>query len=161
MRVNAMVLLAAAFGLAACADTAAPSQAAKADDPQGICQIDAHDMYFRADTSWPVTYTVKNANRWCFKGVTLSGPWGSGSSANLTEPPTHGEVRIITRAQGIFMGYRPAPGYTGSDRFVVSLWGAGGFRIAYTASVIVLPPPSDTHAASPAVRGNLPSISEE
>ena len=68
--------------------------------------------------------------------------------AVLTEPPAHGEVRIIKQDQGTFMGYRPARGYTGSDHFIVSLWLAGGYRIAFTASVVVLPPPPDLPAAS-------------
>jgi hypothetical protein len=144
MRVRNTVLLGAALGLAACANTAGQSAASK-DDPQDICHIDAQDLHPRGDTAWLVTYTVKNANRWCFNGIANYSGKGA-SAADLTESPVHGEARIINEAGGTFMGYRPFRGYTGSDHFVVSLWLDQGLRVAYTVSVVVLPPPPDLPA---------------
>jgi hypothetical protein len=65
---------------------------------------------------------MSNDSGWCqlkntfvFREVVTTG------TMSLVTPPIHGEVRTGTVGQELRIAYRPSPGFTGSDGFVVHL----------------------------------------
>ena len=78
---------------------------------------------------------------WCTLGSSftpfLSGKPGPWEVINMTANPQHGEVRHRKTNAGDFFDYKPAPGYTGKDRFTFRALPGNGY---FEADIIVTNP---------------------
>ncbi len=64
--------------------------------------------------------TMSNDGGWC--GERLGITYNSavfGGAMHLTQQPAHGQVSIMFHRDGTDVYYKPNPGYTGPDKFVV------------------------------------------
>lgn len=92
----------------------------------------------RAGDNVPVGVTLRNTQQWCYGGFGISGV--SSSGIRVVDQPGHGELRLFIQPTGMILAYRPKPGFTGSDSFLVGVpSGYGGLDINYAASVTVDP----------------------
>jgi len=101
---------------AAKAMAASPSMAS---DQNPLCHAYMHAGRIRPGDNLPVAMEVKNTGRWCFNGFGWSGDTVEGSS--IAAKPDHGEVRLIVRGNSLLYGYRPGPGFSGHDSFLIEV----------------------------------------
>ncbi len=80
---------------------------------------------------------VRNTGKWCFSGFGFSGVSAQGS--RVVDRPSHGDLRLLVRDRGIVFGYRPAPGYAGSDSFLITLPSGTGYEFNLAVTVHVKP----------------------
>jgi hypothetical protein len=112
-----VVPAALALGLAGCVSTP-PSN--------GQCQPELAPFSFGETSNWLMIVGPGG----CTDTLDLFGAMMVNSS--LTQPPANGTAFV----QGTSYGYRPNPGFTGKDQFVMSLTGRGNAGTA-TSKVIV------------------------
>jgi hypothetical protein len=126
------------LGLAGCQSTpdGAPKQAI-ADNP--ACHGVMHAVGFlRPGAIIPVSLHVQNNGKRCWWAAGFSGLSLDGLS--LQSRPSHGDA-IARGGQGTaLIGYRPQPGYAGSDNFVVEFpTDYAGASISLSMDVTVVP----------------------
>ena len=113
------------------ADPNRPAKTCKIDTPAGF-------INFAIGRHW--TMTLSN-DGWCTLGSSftpfLSGKPGPWEVINMTANPQHGEVRHRKTNAGDFFDYKPAPGYTGKDRFTFRALPGNGY---FEADIIVTNP---------------------
>ncbi len=86
------------------------------------------DIFMTADGGW-----CELSNVFVFRDVITVG------TLSLVTPPQHGEVRTGTVGEELRIAYRPVPGFTGGDYFVVHFDAPQPWDIPVW--VIVVPPP--------------------
>ncbi len=89
----------------------------------------------RPGTNVPLHMVLVNTGAWCFSGFGLSGVDTSGST--LVNHPSAGEVRVLPERGGVAFGYRPKPGFAGSDDFLIAMPTGFGYEINLAVSVTV------------------------
>ena len=121
MRIHALVALAAAATLVGCARPAPPPPAVTAAAGPGprSCGFDMLGRSLRPGADLAFVFTVPSGSQWCFDGIGVSGHSMDGLA--VVEAPAHGEVRLVPRPGAIVIGYRPAPGFSGDDRFRIAV----------------------------------------
>jgi hypothetical protein len=102
-------VLAATLALAACQTAGGPSA-------NGQCQPEYAPFAFGETSNWLMIVGPSG----CTDTLSLSGAMMLGSS--MVTPASNGTAFV----QGTSYGYTPNPGFSGQDRFVMSLTGQGG-----------------------------------
>lgn len=101
------------------------------------CLFQFHAGRIRAGDNIPASMSLRNTGQWCMGSIGLSGV--SSSGARIVDQPNHGELRMNVVGGGIIFVYRPAPGYRGSDRFLITMPSGNGYEYNLAASVTVDP----------------------
>ena len=68
------------------------------------------------------TVTMSNDGKWCWwtRATILAGnSQPQGVPMRVTQQPAHGEVEITVMADATKIAYKPAAGFTGTDRFML------------------------------------------
>ena len=64
-------------------------------------------------------FRVKPNSQWCYDGIRVGGTTTEGQ--RIVTPPSHGTLRLVHQPGAVAFGYRPTPGFSGSDHFRISL----------------------------------------
>ncbi len=83
------------------------------------CAIRLLNGRIRPGEDMQVVFTVRPDSQWCFDGIGLGNTITEGQA--IATPPAHGELRLVRQPGAVVFGYRPAPGFTGTDRFRISV----------------------------------------
>jgi hypothetical protein len=131
MRIGFRSVLAAAFTLTAVVSWAATNTLQTVNTRQ-TAQADSVDKLTRAGACAASAYhvatgenarlTVENDGGWCWADTHERSYWRTLSANNVavTNPPKHGHVLVgDIDNQEIRIAYRPDPGFTGTDSFMV------------------------------------------
>ena len=71
----------------------------------------------RAGDDIPMRMYVVNRDAWCFSGFAFIS--GGTAPAEVYSKPSHGDLRTFLQPGGLTFGYRPKPGFSGSDSFTI------------------------------------------
>jgi hypothetical protein len=127
--------------LAGCAD---PSPPPPLPQRAAICDVDLSHI-----NGWGGAWRLRMSNEGgsCFMLASRDG--GQIIGTGIAEPPAHGEAQSILLSLNLIrITYRPNPGFTGTDRFRVSM----GPLLAWVEATVVPPPAQVPLAAGPANR---------
>lgn len=124
MRLQCLVVVALIGWLTGCAKPAPPAPqqvagSAPQPDKPSMCGGKLLNSRIRPGEDALFVFTVMTNSQWCFDGVTRSGDSTEGQ--RIIDPPSHGQVRLVRQPGAIVFGYRPAPGFVGTDRFRIAV----------------------------------------
>ncbi len=124
-----------ALGACATPEPAKPTTTAAADPTKpATCGVRVLNGRIRPGEDMQLLLSVKPNSQWCFDGISLSNTQTEGQA--IATAPSHGELRLVHQPGAVVFGYRPAPGFTGSDRFRISIPGTiESFYIAGNVTV--------------------------
>jgi hypothetical protein len=134
------------LALAGCADAPPGTETARKPPASPSLASDSNPLCharmlaagrIRSGDNIPVSMRVVNTGRWCFSGMSWSGDTANGTS--LVNPPSHGQVRLLIRNDTFLYGYRPSPGYVGSDDFLIAMPSEVGLSTNLAVTVSVRP----------------------
>jgi hypothetical protein len=131
-------IMRAALIFAGCTGVMACPQPVRAADPAPVaappvartCSVQGGQA--QASVAPPKTMTVSNEGGWCSDARSL----GSLAIYEVTRPPQHGQLAQHISEKGYkIISYKPAPGFTGSDIFVLR-WADKNIEMVYNINVV-------------------------
>lgn len=131
-----LLVLACCAGPPVAGPTVQTVAAAPAAAGPKLCGFRALGHSLRSGQDLPFIFTVKAGSQWCFDGFEVGGLSTAGQS--IEQAPSHGQLRLVPRPGAVIVGYRPKPGYIGSDHFRIGV--PSQIETAYFAGSVTVEP---------------------